>query len=341
MKTRSTARPVLVAPDSFKGTFSACAVADATSRGLLRGGLEVDRCPIADGGEGSLDVLLDALGGEARDVAVRGPLGSAVRAKLGLLHDGRTAIVEAAQAIGLHLMRATPRNAEAASSAGLGDLIIAAARAGARRILVAVGGSATTDGGHGAVTSINRRGGIGDAELVCLCDVRTPFEDAAKVYGPQKGADRPAVQRLSSGLAELAAAYPRDPRGLVHSGAGGGVAGGLWAGLQATLIGGAVYILDAIGFDRRLRSALAVVGGEGRLDAQSVQGKAISEVSRRAARFGTPAHAVVGTNQLPRETLAELRLASVREATTLDLVEQQAVALATELRGIGPGLVPK
>src|SRR3954465_6511596 len=190
-------RPVLVAPDSFKGTFSAAQVAGAIGRGLERAGLmPPDLCPVADGGEGTLDALLPQLGGELVAVTVTGPLGKPVRTGYGLVEDGGTAIVEMAMASGLGLVPDDQKDAWNASTYGTGELIAAAAKAGAAVILVAVGGSATTDGGAGALEAIADAGGIGRAKIVVLCDVRTVFEDAPKVFGPQKGADARMVKRL-------------------------------------------------------------------------------------------------------------------------------------------------
>src|SRR5262245_48809650 len=181
-------RPVLVAPDSFKGTYSAAQVAGAIGRGIERAGLmPPDLCPVADGGEGTLDALLPQLGGELVAVEVQDPLGRPVRAQFGLIEDGGTAIVEMAAASGLALVGEDERDAWEASTYGTGELIAAAAAAGAAVILVAVGGSATTDGGAGALEAIEDAGGLGGARVVVLCDVRTPWEHAPKVFGPQKG----------------------------------------------------------------------------------------------------------------------------------------------------------
>jgi len=176
----------LVAPDAFKGTFTAARVAAALAEGLRAGGARADVCPVADGGEGTLDVLLDALGGTRLPAPAHDPLGRPIEACYGLLPDGRTAIVETAAASGLALVEETARDAEAASSSGTGELIAAAARATATRILVAVGGSATTDGGSGAIAAIREAGGIDGVELEVLCDTREPFERAAEVFGRRK-----------------------------------------------------------------------------------------------------------------------------------------------------------
>src|SRR3954469_1001359 len=265
-------RPVLVAPDSFKGTFNAAQVAGAIGRGLERAGLmPPDLCPVADGGEGTLDALLPQLGGELLAVTVRGPLGAPVKTGFGLVEDGGTAIVEMAMASGLGLM--PEKDAWNASTYGTGQLIAAAAQAGAAVILVAVGGSATTDGGQGAIEAIEAAGGIGRAKIVVLTDVRTTWEDAPRVFGPQKGADEAMIGRLEERLDELAQQLPRDPRGVPMTGAAGGLCGGLWARYGAALEPGAPFVLDALDFDERMRASRAVVTGEGKLDEQTLQGK--------------------------------------------------------------------
>lgn len=308
----------LVAPDSFKGTFTAAEVAAALAEGVRAGGAVADVCPVADGGEGTLDVLLDALGGTRVRASAHDPLGRPIDACYGLLADGRTAVVETAAASGLGRVAERERDAEAASSAGTGELIVAAARAGARRILVAVGGSATTDGGFGAIAAIREAGGLDGAALEVLCDTREPFERAAEVFGPQKGADAAAVARLGDRLRRLAAAFPRNPRGVPMGGCAGGLSGGLWACFDARLRSGADAVLDAVGFDARAAAAGRVVTGEGRLDAQSADGKLVSAVARRARDVGAAAHAVVGQAALaPAEAHARIGLADVLEAGTL------------------------
>ena len=209
---------MLVAPDSFKGTLRATEVAAAVTSGLERAGWPTDRCPIADGGEGTMDVLLTALGGETASAPVHDPLGREIEAPFGLLEDGGTAIVETARASGLGLVGEDERDPIAASTTGTGELILAAVEAGAAVVLVGVGGSATIDGGAGAVGAVRSGGGLRGARLVVLCDVRTPYERAAEVFAPQKGADADAVRRLARRLRDLARRLPRDPRGVAMTG---------------------------------------------------------------------------------------------------------------------------
>ena len=325
-------RQVLVAPDSFKGTFRASQVAAAIGRGLERAGLmPPDLCPVADGGEGTLDALLPQLGGELRAREVQDPLGRPIKAAFGLVEDGGTAIVEMAAASGLSLVAEDERDAFAASTYGTGELIAAAVEEGAQVILVAVGGSATTDGGAGALQAIADHGGLGHARLVVLCDVRTPFEDAPKVFGPQKGADPATVKRLEARLDELAASFPRDPRGVPMTGCAGGLSGGLWAVHKATLEPGAQWVLDALDFDRRMRGARAVVTGEGRLDEQTLEGKLVGEIGTRARQAGVPLHAIVGTDALDPFGKRIIDLQRTLVATTIAELEAAGEALGRDL----------
>src|SRR3954452_16563526 len=179
-------RQVLVAPDSFKGTFRASEVAGAIGRGLERAGLmPPDLCPVGDVGGGALDACLPGLGGELVAAGAHDPIGRELTGCFGLVEDGGTAIVETATASGLALVAESERDAWAASTYGTGELIAAAAAAGAAVIIGAVGGSATTDGGARGLEAVGDAGGLGGAKLVVLCDVRTPFEHAPKVFGPQ------------------------------------------------------------------------------------------------------------------------------------------------------------
>jgi glycerate 2-kinase len=308
-------QPALVAPDSFKGTFAAPEVAAALAAGLRDAGHIAEELPVADGGEGTMDVLLAALGGERRTVEASDPLGRPVQASFALIEDGRVAIVETAQASGLSLVEEDERDAWSASTRGTGELIAAAAAAGAERVIVTVGGSATTDGGAGALEAMADAGVR--VELDVLCDVRTPFEDAARVYAPQKGADPTVVKRLEGRLDTLASTFRRDPRGQPMTGAAGGLSGGLWGRYGARLRHGASYVLDTIGFDERMRAAAFVVTGEGRIDDQTLEGKIVGEVATRCRQGGVTCHAVVGRIELDPFSQRILDLASVTEATTL------------------------
>jgi glycerate kinase len=328
---------VLVAPDSFKGTFTAPEVTAAIARGLEAAGWPVDPCPVADGGEGTLEVLVGALGGELVAAEVHDPLGRPIDARFALSAaagdsagkgGGTRAVVETASASGLALVTGAERDPLAASTRGTGELILAAVEAGAEAVLLGVGGSATTDGGAGAVAAIREAGGIGRARLIVLCDVQTTFEDAARVYAPQKGADGDDVRRLARRLNDLARRLPRDPRGVAMTGAAGGLSGGLWAAFGAELVSGAAFVLESLGFDARMRAARAVVTGEGRLDRQSLAGKAVSEVATRARQAGVPCHAVVGERCLDAFGARILDLQAILEASTLAEIEAAGAELA-------------
>jgi glycerate kinase len=319
---------VLVAPDSFKGTMSAGAVAAALRAGFEAAGVEVDACPIADGGEGTLEALLAPLEARVEVATVSDPLGRPVEARFGLTEPRRgtprTAIIETAAASGLGLVSEHERDAVAATTYGTGQLIVAAVGAGAEVVYIGVGGSATTDGGGGAIRAIRESGGIDGARLVVMCDVRTGYEDAARVFAPQKGADEEDVRRLTRRLHALARRLERDPRGVPMTGAAGGLSGGLWAAFGAQCVPGAAFVLDALDFDRRMRAARAVLTGEGRLDQQSLAGKAVSEVATRARQAGVPCFAVCGRRALDTFGARVLDLQAILEAGTPYALERAA-----------------
>ena len=323
--------PALVAPDSFKGTFTAAEVAAAIARGLRAGGQEADELPVADGGEGTMDALVAARGGTLHAESVSDPLGRTVEASWAMLDDGKTAVVEVAQASGLwRLDELDPWNA---SSYGSGELIAAAIAGGATTVVIGVGGSATMEGGAGAVEAL-RDAGVGkrDASLVLACDVRTSFVDAARIFGPQKGADDAMVKKLTRRLSSLAAKMPRDPRGVEMTGAAGAIAGGLWAHYGASLEAGAPYVLDALKFDDAMRGARYVVTGEGRIDSQTLVGKVVGEVATRCRQGGVACYAVVGKDELDPFGQRIIDLSEVREATTEAELEQVGRELAEATR---------
>jgi glycerate kinase len=287
---------ILVAPDSFKGTFTAAEVGGHIAAGIRTAGTAARELPVADGGEGTFEVLVRGLDARQIRISTVGPWGDPVEAAIGLADDG-TGVVELAFASGLNLPSDGDRDPLTASTYGTGVLIAEAAGHGARRIVVAAGGSATTDGGAGAIAAIEERGGLRGAELVILSDVTTRFSDAARVFGPQKGADPAAVELLTRRLellaAEFARDFGRDPRLVDRTGAAGGFSGGMWARHGASLVSGADYVLDILGFDAQLAASSAVVVGEGRLDSQTGQGKIIAAILARAG--AKPVYAVVGS----------------------------------------------
>ncbi len=331
---------VLVAPDSFKGTMSASVVAAALAAGVRDAGAVADSCPVADGGEGTLEALRAGIGGQMIFTLGTGPHGTVVPAHFLLSDDGTTAVVETATASGLHLVDPDPASAWSATSAGTGDLLAAAVRAGARHLLLGVGGSACTDGGAGALAAIKAAGGLRGATVTVLCDVTTPYDDAAGVYGPQKGADPATVDRLSARLKDTATILPKDPRGVPRTGAAGGLAGGLWAALDAELVSGIDTVLEQVGAGERLRLADAVFTGEGRLDVQTVQGKVIDGVTRWAATAEIPVYAVVGQNRAEPAIQRELGLLDVREAGDPQTIRAAARQLTKQLITATPPAAP-
>ncbi len=313
---------ILVAPDSFKGTFTAPQVSAHIAAGIRSAGGTAVELPVADGGEGTFEVLVRGLDARPVRISTVGPWDDAVDAAIALTDDG-TAVVELAFASGLNLPSSGDRDPVAASTYGTGVLMAEAVRLGARRLLVAAGGSATTDGGAGAIAAIEERGGFCGAEIVILSDVTTRFADAARVFGPQKGADPATVSALTRRLElqarSFAADYGSDPRPVDRTGAAGGFSGGMWARYGARLVSGADYVLDLLDFEARVNACTAVVVGEGRLDSQTGQGKIIAGILARSG--SKPVHAVVGS---VHEDLGDYagRFASI-------IVASDAAAMAT------------
>jgi glycerate 2-kinase len=271
---------VLAAPDKFRGTLTAREAAAAIAAGAVTAGWTAAELPLADGGEGTLDVL----GGGNRRTIVTGPLGHPVEAAWRLDENG-IALIEAALACGLTLAGGPERNDPLeATSRGVGELVVAAIAAGAERIVVAVGGVASTDGGVGAVEALPMPLPI---PLDVACDVEARLLDAADVFAPQKGATPEQVLILRERLAELG--LPDVP----GSGAAGGLAGGL-AALGGRLLSGFDLVAARIGLDEHLARADLVVTGEGRIDATSFTGKVVGRVLERAAEAGTEALVVAG-----------------------------------------------
>lgn len=299
---------ILIAPDSFKGTFTAAQVAAAIAGGVRSTGASAVEMPVADGGEGTEEILGAALGAQRIFVPTLGPWRDPVSAAYSLTGDG-TAYINLAAASGITLPAPGGRNALTADTYGTGLLMVDALSRGANHVVVAAGGSATTDGGAGACEAITEHGGLRGARVTILSDVTTAFEDAAVVFGPQKGASPDEVEVLTDRLHQLAATLPKDPRGVPATGAAGGFSGGLWACFGAELLSGADFVLDTIGFDEALGQVDAVVVGEGRLDSQTLQGKIISAVMARTCTI--PVYAVVGsvTEDAPSRAFAQVLLA--------------------------------
>jgi glycerate kinase len=283
---------VVAAVDKYKGSVTAAQVAAAIGHACWELGHDCVEVPVADGGDGTLD----ALGGPNRTSTVTGPLGDAVEAEWRMHRN--TAIIEMARASGLALVGGRERNdALAASSVGTGELIDHALDAGAKKIIVCLGGSATTDGGLGAVRAIHAPQRLRGVRLLVACDVTTRFVDAAPVFGPQKGASPAQVRMLSGRLDRLVQMY-RDEFGVdVSDIEGGGAAGGLAGALAALggkLVPGFDLVADEIDLHDTLTTADLVITGEGHMDAQSFEGKVVGGVQEMCAAIGTPVGAVVG-----------------------------------------------
>ena len=322
------AKYVLI-PDSFKGTLSSADICRIASEEILRLEPEAEICaiPVADGGEGTVDAFLAAVGGTRAEVPCTGPCGQEIRGFYGLLPDG-TAVVEMAAAAGLPLAGAC-RDPEKTTTYGVGQLMAHALSRGAKRLVLGLGGSATNDGGCGAAAALGAEfldaegrafvptGGtltqiahirmkglretLAGAEVTVMCDIDNPLcgpAGAAAVFGPQKGADAAMVARMDAGLRHLAEMLEKDVGMEVLTLAGGGSAGGFGAGAAAFFGGqlrmGIDVVLDLTDFDRKCRGASLVITGEGHLDSQSLRGKTVVGVARRARALGVPAAALVG-----------------------------------------------
>lgn len=322
------AKYVLI-PDSFKGTLSSEDICRIASEEILRLEPEAEICavPVADGGEGTVDAFLAAVGGTRAEVPCTGPCGQEVMGFYGLLPDG-TAVVEMAAAAGLPLAGAC-RDPEKTTTYGMGQLMAHALSRGAKQLVLGLGGSATNDGGCGAAAALGAefldaegrpfvptggtltqiahirmkglRESLAGAEVTVMCDIDNPLcgpAGAAAVFGPQKGADAAMVARMDAGLRHLAETLEKDVGMEVLTLAGGGSAGGFGAGAAAFFGGqlrmGIDVVLDLTDFDRKCRGASLVITGEGHLDSQSLRGKTVVGVARRARALGVPAAALVG-----------------------------------------------
>lgn len=360
---------IVVAPDSFKGSLSAAGVAEALGRGLARAlpGAVVRACPVADGGEGTAEVLCLNTGGHLVTRQVTGPLGEPVDATFAILGDGETAVVEIAAASGLPLVPPARRDPMVATSYGTGELIMAAIEEGCRRVVVALGGSATVDGGLGMLEALGfrhlddsgrpvPRGGrglsrvavalrpegtaawSGTVEFLAACDVDNPLvgeHGAARVYGPQKGATPEMVEELDRGLAHLAEVWKRDwgvdVTALPGAGAAGGAGGALAAALGAPLLSGAQLVIQYSRLEEHLRQADLVVTGEGRVDFQTGRGKAPAAVAAAARRAGVPVVAVCGSLAASPGELAELGIDAALSIVEGPVSVEESMARASEL----------
>jgi glycerate kinase len=322
---------IVVAPDSYKGSVSAVEVALAMERGILKvfPSARVRKIPIADGGEGTVEALVTATGGQYRSNEVAGPLGERIFAAWGVLGDGKTAVIEMATASGLPLVPADRRDPRKASSYGTGELIRAALDAGLRRIIIGIGGSATNDAGAGMARALGARflaadgsqladGGaalaalvgidlsgldsrLQETEITVACDVDNPLcgpRGASAVFGPQKGATPEIVAELDAALGRFAEyaqqVTGRDVAGLPGAGAAGGLGAGLMFFTRAQLKPGIEIVLDTVNFSTVVKDADYVITGEGRTDFQTAFGKAPVGVAKVAKMSGVPVFCLSG-----------------------------------------------
>ncbi|HXW51943.1 MAG TPA: glycerate kinase [Candidatus Acidoferrales bacterium] len=322
---------ICIAPDKFKGSLTAAQAAQAIARGIARWlpDAKLEQIPVADGGDGTAQALVDALGGRMVSAKATGPNGRQVSASYGML-DAHTAIIELAQASGLALVPAGTNDPLTATTRGTGELIVAAIESGARRIILAIGGSATNDAGTGALRAMGARfldakgqplpeGGAALRDLASIdltslarrlegirieiaSDVRNPLcgpMGASAVYGPQKGASPEDVRVLDEALRHFAdvvkATVGVDIRDVPGAGAAGGAGGGFLGLAQATLRPGAELVLEVLDFARRIAGASIVITGEGRLDRQTLAGKAPYAVAQAAHKQGIPVVALAGS----------------------------------------------
>jgi len=304
---------VVAAIDKFRGTLTARQAARAVGDACFEAGHDAVEVPLADGGEGTLE----ALGGGNRVSEVTGPLGDPVRAAWQLRRD--TAVIEMAAASGLALVGGSAHNdALAATTTGTGELIDAALDAGVRRIVVGLGGSATTDGGLGAVSAIHAPARLKRVEFLIACDVDTAFVDAARVFGPQKGASPAQVTLLTRRLEQLVQRYRTqygvDVSSLPGAGAAGGLAGGL-AALGGRLVPGFELVADVVDLADHIAEADLVITGEGLLDDQSFHGKVVGGVVAMARRAGVRVAVVCGAidDDIDRTQLEGLEVVSLVE----------------------------
>ncbi len=322
---------VVVAPDSFKGSVTALQAANAVEQGLRRvfPDAVIDKVPMADGGEGTVQSLVDATGGSIQTQRVLGPLGDEVEAEFGILADGQTAVIEMASASGLTLVPLDKRNPFVTTTYGTGQLIRAAFRAGCTKLIIGIGGSATNDGGVGMAEALGiqflnadekpiERGGGGLSELMSIdiaglhpkvagtetvvaCDVNNPLtgsEGASHVYGPQKGATSEMVATLDANLEHydevLTRTFGQSFGSIPGAGAAGGLGAGLMAFLNAELRLGVDIVIDTVKLKDRMKGASLVITGEGQLDFQTAFGKTPVGVARVAKADNIPVIAIAG-----------------------------------------------
>lgn len=343
---------ILIAPDKFKGTLTAAEVCEAIERGLIRSGIKANirKLPLADGGEGTLEIFLHHKNGRLVAVEVHDPLMRKIKASYALSHDGKTAFIEMARASGLGLVSPEEQNPLRTTTFGTGELMRDAFAKGATHVLLGIGGSSTNDAALGALVALGANvtddkgnlifpvgealGKIASIELnnignllkgktiTAICDVSNPFygeQGAARVYAPQKGAGSEAVEILDKGLRNLAALigskYAIDLQTIPGAGAGGGFAGGVYAFLGARLKRGVEVVFDMTGFKDAAAWSDVIITGEGKLDAQTLNGKVVQGVVDEANRLKKPVWVVCGQNLLGHPERARLSVTNVLSLT--------------------------
>lgn len=338
---------ILIAPDKFKGSLSAFEVADNIEKGILKVFPKaiVVKVPMADGGEGTVESLVDATGGKIIKTNVKDPLFRDIESFYGILGDGKTAVIEMAAASGLYLLKDYERNPMITTTYGTGQLIKDALDRGCRRFIIAIGGSATNDGGAGMATALGvkfydkdgREIGLGGGELskiysidtsnlderlkecefIVACDVANPLigeNGASRVYGPQKGATKEMVEVLDKNLEHygklLEKYFNKKIIDVPGSGAAGGLGAGLMAFLNAQLKNGIEIIIETLKLEEKIKEADIVISGEGKIDFQTAFGKTISGIAKLCKKHNKPLIVIAGTVE-DIENLYEIGVSSI------------------------------
>ena len=359
---------IVIAPQAFKGSISALRVAEMMAEGVRRVSPDArtELVPVADGGDGTLETLVEASGGEIRSSEVMGPLGETRTAVWGAMGDGRTAVIEMARTSGLALVAVEDRNPLAATTYGLGQAIRDALDSGFRRFILGIGGSATNDAGAGMAQALGARlldaagddlppGGaaladldrvdlsgldtrIAESDVAVACDVTNPLTGpvgASAVYGPQKGATPEMVERLDAALAHMASVVRRDLGVEIDEVPGAGAAGGLGGGMIGFLGGhleaGVDIVLETVGLEGRLDDADLVITGEGSVDYQTVYNKAPIGVARLAKARGIPVVAIVGSLGERYREVHDHGIDAVLAITSAPMTLEEASGRAEEL----------
>ncbi len=342
---------ILLAPDKFRGSLEAPQVCEAMAEGIrmVSSEIEVVSLPMADGGEGTLDLLLWYSGGKKQFAKVQDPLGRTIEAEYGISADSKTAFIEMATASGLRLLKSEERNPLKTSTFGTGELIKIVVESGVENIILGIGGSATTDAGIGMAAALGWQfldvdgkelKPIGEnlvkikeikqptlplykpsLNIKVACDVTNPLfgeSGAAYIYGPQKGADKEAVELLDKGLQNIAEVFNKDfgkdYAQIAGTGAAGGLGFGLMSFVNAELKEGVKLLMDFCDFDKNLKEVSLIITGEGKIDSQTLQGKLIKGITDKATHINIPIAAICGTLDVSPK---ELQAIGINYATSI------------------------